>query len=403
MTTIEHAAGKVPQVHVPPRVTMLGIRGFPNVQGGAENHAEHLAAGLVGLGCDVEVIVRSPYVSKGRNRTVGRIKLVSIWSPRLKGVEAFLHTFMGVLRAAWTRPDVLHIHSVGPALFTPLARCFGLRVVVTHHLPNYEAKKWGFVARSILRLGERVGMLFANGRIAVSAGLASRMERTYGVPVVVIPNGISHPRKLQSTTVLRTFGLQPRRYVLTVARIDEQKRQLDLISAFARVGESGWKLAIVGDSDYASEYARTVARAAARTEGVVLLGYQAGDALAELYTHAGLFVLPSSHEGQPIAALEAISYRCPIILSDIPAHREIATSRTEFVRVGDLTELAKRLEVRFAAAADHDLDVLEHQRFMKNHDWREIAEQTLNVYISALSQHPKLDYGPTRRIAETQQ
>jgi glycosyltransferase involved in cell wall biosynthesis len=402
VTVIEHPAAKVSQLHAPLRVTMLGIRGFPNVQGGAENHAHNLAAGLVELGCDVEVIARSPYVPKG-NRTVGGINIVRIWSPRLKGLEAFLHTFMGVLRAAWTRPDILHIHSVGPALFTLLARSFGLRVVVTHHLANYEAKKWGFIARSILRLGERVGMLFANGRIAVSAGLASRMERTYRVPVAVIPNGIRHPRRLRSTSVLRAFGLRPRRYVLTVARIDEQKRQLDLIGAFARVGERGWKLAIVGDSDYASEYARMVDRAAAEADGVVLLGYQTGDALAELYTHAGLFVLPSSHEGQPIAALEAISYRCPLILSDIPAHREIATARTEFVRVGDVVELAGRLEAGFAAAPDRDLDVVEHQRFMKNHDWRQIAERTLDVYMSALSQHPKLDYGSIRRIAETQQ
>jgi glycosyltransferase involved in cell wall biosynthesis len=402
VTVIEHAAGELSQLHRPLRVTMLGIRGFPNVQGGVENHTHNLAAGLVELGCDVEVIVRSPYVPKG-NRTVGGIKLTCIWSPRLKGLEAFLHTFMGVLRAAWTRPDILHIHSVGPALFTPLARSFGLRVVVTHHLANYEAKKWGFVARSILRLGERVGMLFANGRIAVSAGLAGRIKRTYGVPVVVIPNGIRRPRRVESTEILRAFGLQPRRYVLTVARIDEQKRQLDLINAFARVRETGWKLAIVGDSDYASEYARTVARAAAEADGVVLLGYQSGDALAELYTHAGLFVLPSSHEGQPIAALEAISYRCPIILSDIPAHREIGTSSTQFIRVGDVDALATRLKARCAAVANRNPGLIEHQHFINNHDWRAIAERTLDLYVSALSQPANLGYGPIRRIAETQQ
>ena len=44
--------------------------------------------------------IRSPYVPRG-NRTVGGIKLICIWSPRLKGLEAFLHTFMGLLRAAW--------------------------------------------------------------------------------------------------------------------------------------------------------------------------------------------------------------------------------------------------------------------------------------------------------------
>jgi glycosyltransferase involved in cell wall biosynthesis len=403
MSVVEHAAAKPAPSKAPLRVTMLGIRGFPNVQGGAENHAQHLAAGLVELGCAVEVVARSPYIPKRSSRTCGGIKIVRLWSPRLKGIEAFLHTFLGVVRAAVTRPDILHIHSVGPALFTPLARGFGLRVVVTHHLANYEAKKWGALARSILRLGERAGMRYANGRIAVSAGLAGRMIRTYGVPVAVIPNGIGSPRQLQSTTVLRTFGLEPRRYVLTVARIDEQKRQLDLIEAFARLGQTAWKLAIVGDADYASEYARAVARAAADTPGVVLLGYQSGDALAELYSHAGLFVLPSSHEGQPIAALEAISYRCPVILSDIPAHREIATSSAELVRVGDVAVLARRLKAKCAAAAYRDPGLIEHQGFIRNHDWREIAERTLEVYTSALARPAKLNYGPVRRIAETQQ
>ena len=73
----------------------------------------------------------------------------------LEDVEQLMNdkNALGVLRSAWTRPDILHIHSVGPALFTPLARAFGLRVVVTHHLANYENKKWGPAARLVLRLG----------------------------------------------------------------------------------------------------------------------------------------------------------------------------------------------------------------------------------------------------------
>ena len=138
-----------------------------------------------------------------------------------------MHTLLGVLRSAWTRPDILHIHSIGPALFTPLARAFGLRVVVTHHLPNYENKKWGPTGRFALRLGERAGMMLANGRIAVSTLLANRMERTYRQPVASIPNGVSRPRKLQSTNTLNAFGLEAARYVLCVARLDEQKRQLE--------------------------------------------------------------------------------------------------------------------------------------------------------------------------------
>jgi glycosyltransferase involved in cell wall biosynthesis len=365
----------------PLRVTMLGIRGFPNVQGGVENHAQHLSLKLTESGCDIEVIVRSPYVPADQNWR--NIRMVRLWSPRIKGVEAFLHTFLGVLRAAWMRPDILHIHAVGPALFTPLARALGLRVVVTHHVLNYENEKWGPLARAILRLGERAGMMFANGRIAVSESLARQMERTYRVPVRVIPNGIAEPLEVRSSSHLDAFGLEPGRYVLTVARIDEQKRQLDLIEAFARTRRQDWKLAIVGGADYSTRYARTVAQAAQETPGVVMLGHQAGEALATLYTHAAWFVLPSSHEGQPIAVLEAISYGCPVLLSDIPAHREIGCSSAQFVAVGDIATLADRLGTICDARTNQRLDIAERRRLVQFHDWRRIAEETLAVYVAS--------------------
>jgi len=53
--------------------------------------------------------------------------------------------------------------------------------------------------------------------------------------------------------------------------------------------------------------------------------------------------------------------------------------------------------------ADPELDTAEHRRFMTNHDWREIAERTLNLYVSALSRDTRLGYAPARRMAETQQ
>jgi glycosyltransferase involved in cell wall biosynthesis len=366
------------------RVTMLGIRGFPNVQGGAEKHAEKLSCALADLGCHVEAIVRSGYVAKS-SKTWHGVKLSRLWAPRITGLEAFAHTFLGVLRAAFSRPDILHIHAIGPAFFTPLARALGLRVVVTHHVLNYENEKWGPVARSILRFGEWAGMAFANGRIAVSEGLAKQMTRAYRVPVSAIPNGIDKPPIVHSTETLRSFGLAANCYAVTVARIDEQKRQLDLIAAYARLRAPKWQLALVGGADYSTSYARAVAEAARNTPGVVMLGHQTGAALAELYTHAGVFVLPSSHEGQPIAVLEAASYGLPVILSDIPAHREIAMSGARYFEVGDIATLADNLEAIFAPPIVEKLDAVERDRLLARHDWRTIAQRTLAVYFDALS------------------
>lgn len=367
------------------RVAILGIRGFPDVQGGVEKHAENLACALADLGCEVEAIMRSPYIAKARAARWRNVKVSRLWAPHVSGLEAFAHTFLGVLRAARSRPDILHIHAIGPALFTPLARILGLRVVVTCHSRNYEHKKWGRFARAVLRLGERAGMTFANGRIAVSGGLAKNLSRTYRVPVRAIPNGIVPPRRVVSTETLQTFGLTPNRYVLMVARIDDDKRQLDLIAAYARAQMPGWKLALAGDADYSGAYVRRVSEAVRQASDVILLGHQSGAALAELYTHAGCFVLPSRFEGQPIAVLEAASYRLPVLLSDIAAHRELAIPHARYFAVGDIAALAAHLQEICAATADERLAAGECAGILAKHDWRTIAHQTLAVYCDALS------------------
>jgi glycosyltransferase involved in cell wall biosynthesis len=374
------------------RVTMLGIRGFPDVQGGAEKHVEKLSCELAQLGCRVEAIVRSGYMASEARSWRG-IGFARLWAPRVTGLEAFVHTFLGVLRAAFCRPDVLHIHAIGPAFFAPLARALGLRVVVTHHVLNYENEKWGAVGRAVLRCGEWAGMAFANGRIAVSAGLAEQMAQAYRVPVSAIANGIDPPQMVHTTATLQAFGLAAERYALSVARIDEQKRQLDLIAAYGRLREPRWKLALVGGADYTGRYARLVAEAAKATPGVVLLGHQSGPALAELYSNAGAFVLASSHEGQPIAVLEAASYGLAMVLSDIPAHREIAMPGSRYVGVGDVAALAAQFEALFTAPKRDRMDEAERVRLMARHDWRGIAKRTLAVYFEALS--------VTRRAAVT--
>jgi glycosyltransferase involved in cell wall biosynthesis len=367
----------------PLRVMILGIRGFPNVQGGAEKHAEKLAYSLSEFGCDIEAIVRNDYVPKGTTQW-HKIKIVRLWNSKTKGVETFVHTFCGVLYAAWKRPDILHIHGIGPAIFTPIARMLGLRVVVTYHSLNYEHAKWGRFARKLLRLGEWAGIKFSNGQITVSDTLASLMNGRYGANVVPIPNGLDKPTIIEANHLLDTFGLLPKRYALIVARIDEAKRQLDLIDAYSRINSPRFKLALVGDADHFGPYARAVAEAAENTPGVVMLGRQTGDALAELYTHAGVFVLPSSHEGQPIAVLEAASYGLSAILSDIPAHREIGLAETRYFEVGDVASLARHLVDFFAESTLRRLPATDQARLIASHDWNDIARRTLEIYCSAI-------------------
>jgi glycosyltransferase involved in cell wall biosynthesis len=366
---------------------VLGIRGIPSVQGGVETHAEQLYERLAHMGCDVEVLVRTPFVPRSR-RAFGSIRIRRIWSPRTSGFEAVVHSLLGVLYAAIVRPDVLHIHAIGPAIVTPLARLLGLRVVVTNHGPDYDRDKWGPFPKWVLRTGESLGMRCANARIAISKVIEQLIQAKYGRESDLIPNG-AVPVSLQSDCgEIERFGLQPGRYFLQVGRIVAEKRQLDLIRAFALARPKTWKLVLVGSGG--GEYTEKV-HAAAREAGVVLAGFQRGAALAQFYTHAGAFVLPSSHEGLPIALLEALSYGLPVLASSIPANLEIGLPAASYFPVGDVQALAGRLESICKAPIDESARESRRLWVVEHYDWGRIAKQTYAVYNRVLSEPKLLD------------
>ncbi len=366
------------------RVMFLGLRGFPQVQGGVEAHAEHLCPWLVEMGCEVTVIVRSSYMTAETGDVWRGVRFVRVWAPQSKGLEAVVHTFLGVLVAAVRRPDILHIHAIGPALMTPLARLLGLKVVVTHHGPDYDRQKWGTFAKWVLRTGECWGMRWSNARIVISQVIRRLVREKHGVDSALIPNGVVLPVLPQGRATLDAFGLEPERYVVLVSRLVPEKRHFDLIEAFRRAALPGWKLAIVGASDHPDAYVQGLLDAAKATPGVVCTGFQSGPALAELFGHAGLFVLPSSHEGLPIALLEALSYGLPVIASDIPANREVGLPPEHYFPLGDVAALAQRL--RECAARPLTTGDREARRLWvgERYDWRAIARQTLDVYRAAL-------------------
>jgi glycosyltransferase involved in cell wall biosynthesis len=364
---------------------MLGLRGFPGVQGGVETHAEHLCPLLADLGCDITVLARSPYQPHEIGKSWNGVRFVRLWAPKSKGLEAILHSFLGVLYAAITRPDVLHIQAIGPAIMTPLARMVGLRVVVTHHGPDYDRQKWRRFARLVLQLGERFGMRWSNGRIVISEVIRALVRQKHGRESTLIPNGVVLPAMPDSLGALTPFGLEPGKYVLLVSRLVPEKRHLDLISAFQRAALSEWKLAIVGASDHPDAYVRQVLDSAASTPGVVCTGLQTGLALSELYAHAGLFVLPSSHEGLPIAMLEALSYGLPVIASDIPANLEVGLEPDHYYKLGDVGALARKL-IEFSS--QQLTDSIRHSRrawVSERFDWHDIARRTLAVYQAVVS------------------
>jgi len=361
------------------KVFVTGTRGFPGVQGGVEKHCEQLYPRLARLGCRVVVFRRTPYLPKPRRRAYRGVRFLDLWCPRVPCLEAFVHTLASVVVAGLRRADVLHVHSVGPGLCVPIARLLGMKVVFTVHGADYEREKWGPLARAMLRLGEKLGAGNANRTIAVSQHVQQLLQHTHGVEVACIPNGIEVPSRPASPRSLAKWGLEPGRYVFAIGRLEPGKGFDELIDAFSSLAVD-WKLAIAGRADHPSAYSRNLEARAGRTERVVLTGFVQGEELAQLYAHCGLFVLPSHHEGLPIALLEALSYGCSVLASDIPANRAVPLRADRYFATGSVGDLREKM-ARWMERGIGEEETRQNLRVLREHyDWDVVVRRTLDVY-----------------------
>lgn len=362
------------------KIVVTGTRGIPNVMGGVETHCEELFPRIAAKGFDVTVIRRKSYVHDEMKEWNG-VKLVDIETPKKKAFEAIIHTFKAINAAKKIGADILHIHAIGPALLVPYAKILGMKVVFTHHGPDYDRDKWGTMAKTILKLGERMGCMFADDVIVISDVIRNLIKNKYNRTnrVHLIYNGVSKPEICDYPEYFKELGIEKGKYILGMCRFVPEKNLHHLVEAFSKINNQGCKLVLAGDTDFEDDYSRKL-KAMAKEHGVILTGFIKGRKLHSLLTHTRCFVLPSSHEGLPIALLEAMSYKLPVIVSDIPANLEVGLKHDNYFPVGNINALADKLQ--------HNIDspYTSVNYDMSNYNWDNIAEQISQVYLNLIRQ-----------------
>lgn len=396
------------------KIVVTGTRGIPNVMGGVETHCEELFPRIAAMGEDVTVIRRKSYVNDGLKEWKG-VKLVDIETPKKKSFEAIIHTYRAINMAKKLGADILHIHAIGPALLTPYAKMLGMKVVFTHHGPDYDRDKWGKAAKMVLKLGERMGCMFADDVIVISDVIRNLIKEKYGRTknVHLIYNGVSKPEICDYPEYFEELGIKKGRYILGMCRFVPEKNLHHLVEAFNIIkneelrikkessalaneelkikkqglaqadeelkgkdsGDDDIKLVLAGDTDFEDDYSRGL-KEMAKKNGVVLTGFVKGRKLHSLLTNCMCYCLPSSHEGLPIALLEAMSYGVKVIVSDIPANLEVGLPQNDYFHVGNVDELAKKLN----DVITHPVEHIEYD--MTKYDWDKIAREVKEVYLS---------------------
>jgi glycosyltransferase involved in cell wall biosynthesis len=208
------------------------------------------------------------------------------------------------------RPDSIHIATEGPIGFLVRRYCRkqGLPFTTSFHtrfaeyisarLPIPQSWIW-----SMLRAFHRPSQAV----MAATPGLAAELRARGFGKVVLWPRGVD-------TALFRPRNIKlelPRPIFLSVGRIALEKN----LEAFLDLDLPGTKL-IVGDGPARASLARKYPQA-------VFPGARQGEALAEAYAAADVFVFPSKTDTFGLVLLEALASGLPVAAFPVPGPRDV--------------------------------------------------------------------------------
>jgi glycosyltransferase involved in cell wall biosynthesis len=298
------------------KVAILGTRGIPASYSGFETAAEQLASRLSARGHEVVVYCR-PHVVDPSLREHKGARLVHLPTVRNKYLDTFAHTLASSVHAALaTKPDVALFFIAGNAPMCRVTRWAGIPTVINVDGLDSDRSKWPPFAKAYLRFAERNAPRWADTALTDSHAVADVFEQRYGQRIGVVPYGVEDPHESPVGTLER-LGLEPRRYILFVGRLEPENNPHVLVEAFSRISATAardMKLVVVGGAPYADEYIRTVHR---RGDPRVLFpGYVFGPGYWELQRNAYLFCAPTEVGGTHPVILEAMAAGNCVLVND---------------------------------------------------------------------------------------
>lgn len=368
------------------RIAMIGHKRYGSREGGVEVVVTELARRMAALGHEVTCYDRSGSdVMTGdaadcRERTVDGVRVVPVKTIDKKGLAALSSSYFATKAAIKDRPDVIHYHAEGPCVPLPLAKRAGIRTVATIHGLDWQRAKWGKLASTYIKMGEKAAATKADGLIVLSEGVRRYFKETYGREVVFIPNGVDAKEALPASVIKEKWNLEKDSYLLYLGRLVPEKRPELLIDAF-RALETNKRLVIAGGSSDTLAYEKELRAATQGDNRIVFTGFVNGEPLAELYSNCYAYVLPSDVEGMPMSLLEAMAYGRCCVTSDIPECADVLADNGVTFEKGSVDSLRSALRDLLADAGRAGaLGAAAKAHVEKTYNWDSVVERTLAVY-----------------------
>ena len=311
------------------KILMITPRYFPHM-GGIETHVHEVGRRLVRQGVGVTLLTTEPqelydqFPSESEDEGM-RVIRVKAWPPK-RDYYIAPEIYSLVKQGTW---DLIHCqgcHTFVPPLGMLAARRAKIPYIVTFHTGGHSSSfrnnirgiQWQLLRPLLARASELIG---------VSRFEADYFRRALRLPArqfSVIPNGSTLPTLAHPVPSSKTPA---RKLIVSVGRLERYKGHQRLITALPKIRERSpdARLLILGAGPYEPSL-RQLARQTGVADAVEIRSVPASDrrGMAEALSQATLVALLSEYEAHPVAVMEALALRRPVLVADTSGLREIA-------------------------------------------------------------------------------
>jgi glycosyltransferase involved in cell wall biosynthesis len=379
------------------RVLLLNYE-FPPVGGGAGHATANIAAGLVRMGIEAEVLTSRIAGEKDGELVNGvRVHRVPSWRVGvhecgLRGAYTYLLTAAPKLRhlRATREYDIEHyFFSLPTGLLTLLPQAAPRTPYIVSlrgsDVPGYDPynarveRLHALLKPLTRRIWRRAGRV-----VALSEALAETARHTDpDLEIDVIPNGID-PERFSPPPERRTRRVAR---LITVARLLERKGIQTILEACARPTVLPVELTIVGTGPYEGEL-RALVQELGLADRVRFLGFVPNEELPCLYRQSDIFVLPSETESFGLVFAEAMSCGLPIAASNVGGIPETVRDGVDGLLCPPGEPLSLReniLRLMSNVDAHREISHSQRERILERYSWKQIAARYADVYRSVLA------------------
>jgi len=335
------------------KIAIIGIRGIPFIYSGFEVFAEKFAVDFARKGHNITVYCRNNYFKNKVNKYKG-VRLIYLPTIRTKYSETFIHSLFSTAHAClFGNYDLIYFLGVSNAPFTLLPRLFRIKTLINIDGLDWKREKWNFIGKFFLKSCEFLVSLVLSTIITDSIYIKNYYFKKYGKVIEYFPYGFFKLSTNKGINSLKKFGLTKNQYLVWVGRFVPDNHLEEIIIAFKKI-KTNYKLVIIGDDLYKSEYKKYILDLIDNNPKIILTGFISHQECVYLMKNSFAYVETKRSGGTHPSLIDAMGSGCLIISSNHQTNKSIIKNDGFYYNLKDPVQSLKNTLETIIHSADYD-------------------------------------------------